>query len=157
MSLKEHPVESLTILNSSIVKNSTVKITEISSCRFYVKSKLSNVENEKPLFQQIESLWILILINSWSFLRPKLAKLSNFTAPKMAKMAVYKFQIIQNWFHVKSQWLKNAESSTLWHFLGPKLHFRVRLISSLVPESKICDTKHKIFISNHCANYQKIN
>ena len=54
-------------------------------------------------------------VEKFSHLRMlKIAKNSKFRAAKMSKWQFLGLQIDQNWFHVKSDWQKNLEISTLW-------------------------------------------
>ena len=48
---------------------------------------------------------------------------ANFTALKMVKMAVFELLKSLNWFHVKSEWLKNPQIATLSNKILREINF----------------------------------
>ena len=80
------------------------------SFRFYVKSNLRIQEVQNLQFLHILMLWILIFMYFCTFDRLKFTKLTKFRTQKLVNTEVLE---LQNWFHVKSEWQKNLES-TLW-------------------------------------------
>ena len=64
---------------------------------------------------EIWFLWFSLYL--W---RLKLTKYSKFRAHKIGKRRIQNFWILQDWFHVNSEWQKNPEISTLSKFAWRK-------------------------------------
>ena len=69
-------------------------------------------------------------------------KLTKFRAPKIAKSQFQNFQIPQNWFHIKSEWQKNPEISTLWIWSSREKWFLPYF--HIVPEYYIREAQREI-------------
>jgi len=82
----------------------------VKTCLIFTKYSLK--KHEMNYISNFTATLILREINFGCFQKVKSCRL--ITAAEMVKIAVLRLQNNQNWFHVKSEWQKNPEISTLW-------------------------------------------